>query len=253
MYKIYIDQGHGGKDPGAVGINNVHEADINLSVGKYLDAELKRHGIETMMSRTTDTTKTLETRAAEANAWGADIVCSIHCNAFDKESANGTEVIVYKKGGNAEKVALKVLSQLILTLKTTNRGVKENNSLYILRKTNAPAILCEIGFVTNKTDKEKIDEAHEQKSVAIAICKGICEYFGITYTKEETNMSKFTDIKGHYAEEYINEAANMGIANGVGNNRFEPDGYLTRGQACILIVKVVRYVIQYVIDLLKKG
>ena len=241
--KIYIDAGHGGTDCGAVGVNNVHEADINLSVAKYLDVELKRQGIETMMSRTADTTKKLEVRAAEANKWGADIVCSIHCNAFDKESANGTEVLIYKKGGNAEKVALKVLSQLISALKTTNRGVKENNSLYILRKTNAPAILCEIAFITNKNDKAKIDEAHEQKAVAVAICKGICEYLGITYKKEETNMSKFTDIKGHYAEEYINEAANMGIVSGVGANRFEPDGYLTRGQACILIVKTIRYII----------
>lgn len=60
---------------------------------------------------------------------------------------------------------------------------------------------------------------------------------------EETNMSKFTDIKRHYAEEYINEAANMGIVNGVGNNRFDPDAPLTRGQACIIIIKAIRYII----------
>lgn len=241
--KIYIDAGHGGDDPGAVGINKIEEEDITLPVALYLEAELKRQGISTKMSRTSDSNKTLEVRAAEANQWGADIVCSVHCNAYEKASANGTEVIIYKKGGQAEKIANKVLKQLLSVLKTTDRGVKEDN-LYILRKTVAPAILCEIAFVTNKSDKAKIDEAAEQKAVAVAICKGICAYLGITYKKEEKKVSKKTKFKDEdkmaaWAVDSIKKVSEAGIMNGDGSGYFNPNDKLTRQEAAVIVAKLL--------------
>lgn len=242
--KIYIDAGHGGAEPGAVGINKIEEEDITLPVAKYLEAELKRQGITTKMSRTSDSDKTLSVRATEANNWGADIVCSIHCNAYTKESANGTEVIIYKKGGNAEKIANKVLPQLVSTLKTTNRGVKEDSTLYILRKTNAPAILCEIAFVTNKADKEKIDEAAEQKAVAVAICKGLCSYLGLTYKKEETKVTNKTKFKDEskmssWAVDSIKKVSDAGIMNGDTKDNFNPKANLTREEAAVIVAKLL--------------
>lgn len=242
--KIYIDAGHGGDEPGAVGINKIEEEDITLPVAKYLEAELKRQGITTKMSRTTDSNKTLSVRASEANQWGADIVCSVHCNAYEKASANGTEVIIYKKGGQAEKIASKVLSQLLSVLKTTNRGVKEDASLYILRKTNAPAILCEIAFITNKADKEKIDEAAEQKAVAVAICKGICSYLGITYKKEETkkvNKTKFKDENkmSPWAVDAIKKVSELGIMNGDTSGKFRPKDNITREEIAVVIANLL--------------
>lgn len=238
--KIYIDPGHGGTDPGAVGVANIEEEDITLEVAKYLKVELERQNMSVKMSRTSDASKTLATRAGEANSWGADIVCSVHCNSYDKTSANGTEVLIYKKGGNAEKIANKVLSNLVSTLKTTNRGVKERSDLYILRKTNAPAILCELAFISNKADKEKIDEATEQKACAVAICKGICEYLGITYKGEEKEVEK-KDYIGHWAEDAIEEMVEKEVMVGDGKGTFRPNDAITRAEVAKTISNLLKY------------
>ena len=242
MIKYYIDVGHGGNDPGAIGINNIEEEDINLEVAKYLRTELEWHGINVMLSRTDDTAKKNEVKANEANTWGADVVCSLHCNAYDEEEANGTEVLIYKKGGQAEKLAKKVLSQLLSVLKTTNRGIKERSGLIILKNTVAPAILCEIAFVTNKKDKAKIDEAHEHKAVAIAICKGICEHHGIAYKGEaKVNKTKFKDEDkmSPWAIDFIVKASEAGIMNGDTNGNFRPKDTLTREEAAVIVAKLL--------------
>lgn len=239
MIKIYIDPGHGGTDPGAVGIANIEEKNITLSVAKYLKIELERQKMSVKMSRTTDELKAIATRATEANSWGADIVCSIHCNSFTNASANGTEVLIYKKGGNAEKIANKVLAHLVSVLKTTNRGVKERSDLGILRKTTAPAILCELAFISNKADKVKIDEANEQKACAVAICKGICEYLGITYKGEEKEVKK--DYIGHWAESAIEEMVEKEIMVGDGKGKFRPNDNITRGEVAKLVSNLLKY------------
>ncbi len=244
MTKLYIDVGHGGADCGAVGINNIEEEDINLAVAKYLRTELECQGINVMMSRTDDTAKKNEVKAKEANDWGADAVCSLHCNSYTEEEANGTEVLIFKKGGNAEKLAKKVLSQLLSVLKTTNRGIKERSELTILKNTVAPAILCEIAFLTNKKDKEKIDEANEQKAVAIAICKGICEYFGITYrNREETkvNKTKFKDESkiSKWAINSIVKASEAGVMNGDTDGNFRPKDPVTREELAVVVAKLL--------------
>ena len=239
MIKIYVDPGHGGTEPGAVGVANIEEEDITLAVAKYLKVELERNKMSVKMSRTSDANKTIDTRAAEANSWGADIVCSVHANSFKVESANGTEVLIYKKGGNAEKIANKVLSNLVSTLKTKNRGVKERSDLGILRKTNAPAILCELAFISNKVDKEKIDEATEHKACAVAICKGICEYLGITYKGEEKEMKK--DYVGHWAEKVIDEMVGKKIMVGDGKGTFRPDDGITRAEVAQTISNLLKY------------
>lgn len=231
MAKIYIDAGHGGKDPGAIGVGGVHEADINLSVAKYLQTELKRQGQTIKMSRTGDTTKDLNARPKEANSWGADLVVSIHCNASDKASANGTETFVYKKGGNAEKLANKVQPKLISTLATTDRGVKEGN-LAMVRDTKAPAILIELTFITNQNDCKKVNNAAGQKNCAVAICKGICSYLGLTYKKGETKVAITAkkDYSGHWAEKAIDYVIKQKLMIGDGNGKFRPNDNITRGE-----------------------
>lgn len=238
MTKIYVDAGHGGSDPGAIGIGNVHEADVNLLVAKYLQTELKRQGISVKMSRTTDATKALNDRPKEANKWGADIVVSIHCNAFEKASANGTETLIYKKGGNAEKIAKKVQPNLISVLKTTDRGVKEGN-LAMVRDTKAPAILVELAFVTNKDDCSKLINTTYQKNCAVAICKGICSYLGITYKKEEIKVK--TDYSTHWAKSAIQTVVDKKIMVGDGNGNFRPDDKITRAEVAQTITNLLKH------------
>ena len=224
MAKVYVDAGHGGKDVGAIGIGNVHEADINLNVCKHLQTELQRQGIEVKMCRTTDVFKDLKARTSEANKWGADIVCSVHCNAFKDVTANGTEVFCYKMGGNGEKIATYVQNELLSVLGTKSRGVKEGN-LAMVRDTNAPAILCELGFITNASDCSKI-RANE-KNCAIAICKGICKYLGITY-KGETKVTN--DYSKHWAKKAIEYCIEKKYMVGDGKGKFRPNDKLTRGE-----------------------
>lgn len=230
MVKIYVDAGHGGKDVGAVGIGNVHEADINLTVCKYLQEELKRQGIEVKMCRTTDVYKDLKSRTSEANKWGADIVCSVHCNAFEDASANGTEVFCYKKGGKGEKIATYVQNELLSVLGTKSRGVKEGN-LAMVRDTIAPAILCELGFITNKTDCAKITA--NEKNCAIAICKGICTYLGIKY-KGETKV-KVDNTPDKYAKEAVDWAVKEGILKGDENGNYKLHENVTRQDMLVFL------------------
>jgi N-acetylmuramoyl-L-alanine amidase len=239
MTKVYVDAGHGGTDPGAIGIAKIEEEDITLSVAKYLEAELKRQGISVKMSRTGDTLKSVNVRAKESNNWGADIFCSIHCNSYKEEGANGTETLIYAKGGKAEKIAKKVQSNLVSVLKTNDRGIKVRPDLCVLRDTKAPAFLSEIAFISNKEDKAKVDEATEQKACAIAICKGICSYLGISYkgeVKVATTVKK--DYVGHWAEKAIDYCVEKKYMVGDGKGKFRPNDTLTRAELAQVLYNI---------------
>ena len=235
MTKIYVDAGHGGTDPGAIGVGQVKEADITLKVAKYLCTELERQNIDVKMSRNSDDYKKLSTRTTEANNYGANLVISIHCNAFANATAAGTEVYIYKKGGNAEKLANKVQTNLLSVLGTTNRGVKEGN-LAMVRDTKAPAILCELGFITNKNDCAKLVKSSYQKNCAIAICKAVCSYLNISY-KGETTM----DYNNHWAKDAIEKMIETKIMVGDNQGTFRPDDTITRGEVAQTIVNVLKY------------
>lgn len=242
--KIYVDAGHGGTDPGAIGCGGVRESTITLAVARYLQTELKRQGISVKMSRENNSTKKLATRCSEANNWGANIVISLHCNAYNTQTACGTETYVYKKGSNAEKIANLVQKNLVATLGITNRGVKEGN-LAMVRDTIAPAVLCELAFITNVNDCARVNNATAQKKCAIAICKGICSYLGITYKKEVTNMAKtkFKDESkmSKWAIDSIAEVSNLGIINGDTNGNYRPKDYPTREELAVVMSNLIKY------------
>lgn len=238
--KVYVDAGHGGTDPGAIGINGVKESTITLAVAKYLQTELKRQGITVKMSREKDTAKALATRCNEANKFGANIVVSIHCNAHPKADANGTETFIYKKGGNAEKIANKVQPNLVSTLGTTNRDVKEGN-LAMVRDTKAPAILCELAFITNKNDCAKLTQATHQKKCAVAICKGICSYLGISYKGEAIVSVVTNDYSKHWGAKAIQKMVDTKIMVGDGNGTFRPNDKITRAEVAQTIANLLDY------------
>lgn len=243
--KIYIDPGHGGTDPGATGFG-AQEADIVLTVSKYLQTELKRQGLAVKMSREKDIAKSLSARCSEANTWGADVVVPIHCNAHADASASGTETWIYKTGGNAENLAKKVQPNLVSALGTKNRGIKEGN-LAMVRDTKAPAILIELAFITNKADNAKLVSAAYQKKAAVAICKGICSYLGISY-KEETKKAttkdklkkKFKDASSipAWAEDEVLEVVEKGLMVGDDKGKFNPNATVTRAQLAVILARL---------------
>lgn len=179
LTKAFIDAGHGGDDPGAVG-NGLRECDINLAVAKRVKYHVERHGASVMMSRETDKTVSLQERTDMANKWGAQVFQSIHCNSFSDPSAKGTESFCYnfKYRGLADSVHNQIITK---GLHNANRGVKEAN-FHVLRETAMDASLTEMAFISNTADAQLL--RNKQEEYAICIAKGMLAYMGIKWCDE---------------------------------------------------------------------
>ncbi|EKP95029.1 N-acetylmuramoyl-L-alanine amidase [Thermaerobacter subterraneus] len=184
MPKVYLDPGHGGSDPGAVG-NGLVEKDINLAIARRVRVHLVRHGLAVRMSRTGDQTRPLRARTDEANAWGADVYVSIHCNAYVDESANGFEVWHSVQPGSRSRILARYLVQWLDRLTPlANRGARSRagrggrDYYHVIRESRMPAVIVECGFITNRRDARYLGSASGQAQVAEAIARGLLEYFG---------------------------------------------------------------------------
>ncbi len=157
-YKIMLDPGHGGSDPGASGPSAPHEATLALRCATALKNRIVNEcGGTVKMTRTTDVFISLSSRRSQSVSYDPYIFCSIHLNAFNK-TAKGTETYYYWSTGNSNLLANKVQAQLIANFKTvsgftpTNRGVKYGNLAVIKGSSSVPAILTEGLFVDNTTE-----------------------------------------------------------------------------------------------------
>lgn len=184
--KIYIDQGHNPTNPnaGAEG-NGYREQDITYEVGVLL-AELLRSNpfFEVMLSRNTPTEQlgtsvstSLAQRVNEANEWGANYFISLHANASTNVEASGSEVYVYNYYTPAYYLGERILIGLNEETGLPNRGIFINKSLYVLRRTQMPAVLVEMGYITNPLDAMLMGEYPE--IFAQGIYNGILQYFGL--------------------------------------------------------------------------
>ena len=184
MPKIFIDPGHGGPDPGATG-NNVVEEFVNLNVSLELARLLRNAGFDVRLYRTTSDENVLENknadlrnRAAMANNWGADYFISIHTNSSVRPDASGVEAYVYRLGGSSERLAQSIVDSVSDELGSTNRGVMQAN-FAVLRRTNMPAVLVELGYLTNATEAPNLNSPAWQRAVAEAIFNGIVNDIGL--------------------------------------------------------------------------
>lgn len=184
--KIFIDQGHnpsGTFNSGATA-NGVNESEVNFQVGLYLmnllnedprfEARVSRPNADTVLG--TNNTTSLAERVRLANDWPANYFISIHCNSNPNPAVNGTEVYVYRYYTQAQWLGEQVLDGIVETVGTRDNGVRENPSLYVLRNTKMPAILIEMGYLTNISDAEKLRD--NQYGFAAGIYQGILRYFG---------------------------------------------------------------------------
>lgn len=162
-YRIMIDPGHGGSDPGASGPSAPHEATLALRCAKELQTQItgSKLGGTVKLTRTTDTYISLTARKQQSVSYDPYIFCSIHLNAFNG-TANGTETWYYWSTGNSLKLANKVHAQLISQMGRTNRGVKQNGWTVITGSSSIPAILTEGLFVDNKTEWDLINDNSKQ-------------------------------------------------------------------------------------------
>ncbi len=181
MTKVFIDAGHGGKDPGATG-NGLREKDITLSVGLKVGKILQRHKFDVVYSRTTDVFLSLTERTNRANKANADIFVSIHTNAHNS-NAQGVETFSYPGSKNGAKLAKNIQdSVLSAKLYTKNRGTKTAN-FAVLRQSKMSAALIEMAFITNGQDAAMLK--NRQDEFAEAIAKGILQYFGKQYITDK--------------------------------------------------------------------
>jgi len=220
-YKVIIDAGHGGKDPGASGHSGTKEKMVVLGISQKLKKELSRRGIEVVMTRKKDVFLTLEERTEIASRTDSDIFISIHANASPARKASGIEIYTYrgreaqdmdeqqweknhqlafqqyqmdKSNSELRHVIADMLYQHKLTessiladklikgmtreVRARNRGAKESG-VFVVRNTLIPAVLIEVGFLSNPREERLLKSDDYQKQIAKAIAEGVDHYFGL--------------------------------------------------------------------------
>jgi N-acetylmuramoyl-L-alanine amidase len=184
--RIYIDQGH---NPSAPNTGpewyGLREQDITYRVGQELYSLLQANpAFEARLSRPTPETQlgtsnatSLSTRTNQANSWPADLFLSIHTNASLDTSANGSEALVYRIPSTAASIARDILTSLTRATGLRNRGVIARPGLYVLRRTAMPAVLVEIGFLSNPAEAALMNE--NPRLFAEGIYEGLRAYYGV--------------------------------------------------------------------------
>ena len=177
-YSVVIDPGHGGPDSGAVGINGLKETDVVLDVSKIVTKLLLEKGVIVKMTRNKEEDVDLSPRVDLANKTNSDIFVSIHANASrgKKRYINGIETFYYA-GWRGRLLAEKIQKEVLkVSPGSPDRGVRRGR-YFVIKRTNMPAVLAEIGFVTGRLDARRLEKKIHRRRVAFAIAKGILEYF----------------------------------------------------------------------------
>ena len=171
---VIIDPGHGGPDPGAIGINGLQEKGIVLDIGNQVAASLQRQGIQALLTRADDRDLDLEPRVQMAEQSNATVFVSIHANAISlsRPDISGLETYYHESGLGLAKI----IHQNVLQMTgARDRGVRKAR-FYVLRKTSMPSVLVEVGFVTGRDDASRLSNPAYRTQMADAIARGILQY-----------------------------------------------------------------------------
>jgi N-acetylmuramoyl-L-alanine amidase len=171
---VVIDAGHGGGDPGAIGIGGLREKDVVIDISRQVAQILEQNGVSAIMSRNDDREIDLAPRTQLANRVNANLFVSIHANAINmsRPDVNGIETYYYESG---RRLADYIHSSILNSLNVNDRGVRRAR-FYVLRHTRMPAVLVETGFVTGRDDARMLANAGERSRMAEAIARGILNY-----------------------------------------------------------------------------
>jgi len=181
--KVAIDPGHGGRDPGAIGKLGEKEKDINLEIALKIKSKLEtKHKV--LLTRTEDLFVGLAQRAAMANAWGADVFISIHCNAASNDAAHGWEIWTSPGITGADRLATtiaqewrKAFPKQTMRADWSDGDIDKEAGFTVLMKTRMPAVLIELGFITNRKEAKLLADPRWQEKAAEAIAQGIDGFF----------------------------------------------------------------------------
>ncbi len=175
---VMIDPGHGGKDPGAIGINGIQEKDIILPISQQIGAILEQKGIQVILTRTSDYFVDLAPRVQMAKQANVDLFVSIHANSIgNRPDVNGLETYYFDSG---YRLAQTIHNSVLQSIDIRNRGVRRAR-FYVLRNNPMPAVLVEVGFVTGTIDSPRLATPEYQSQMAQAIAQGILQYIQQNY------------------------------------------------------------------------
>lgn len=184
---VVIDVGHGGNDPGKIGVDYVKEKDVNLQIALCLKAQLQARGVKVILTREDDTclatqgatnkkVSDMHNRVSLINASDADYMISIHQNSYPEAEISGPQVFYYGSSETSKKLAEVIQAQLIADLKPPKeREIKTGNDLYILKNSRCPGVIVECGFLSNPTECGNLQDPEYQQAVAAAIAHAICK------------------------------------------------------------------------------
>lgn len=188
-YCVVVDAGHGGSDPGKVGINQALEKDVNLQIAEKLKAFLEAEDIRVVMTRETDgglydenvsnkKVQDMKRRIAIIEEADPVLVVSIHQNSYQQESVKGAQVFYYAASERSRMLASMIQKEFQVLQPDNRRLEKGNDSYYLLKKTAKPIVIAECGFLSNAEEAEKLVTQEYQERVAWRIHMGIMKYIG---------------------------------------------------------------------------
>ncbi len=184
---VVIDAGHGGSDPGKVGINDQLEKDLNLKIAMLLKDFLQAEGISVVMTRESDQglydegasnkkVQDMKRRLEIIEQADPEIVVSIHQNSYHEEYVKGAQVFYYTTSENSKALAEVIQDQLRVLDPDNRREAKGNDSYFLLKKTAKPIVIVECGFLSNREEAEKLATPLYQERLAWNIHMGIMKY-----------------------------------------------------------------------------
>ncbi len=185
---LIIDPGHGGNDPGKVGVNDALEKDINLAIAQELKNYLEAQGLSVIMTRETDKglysegarnkkREDLNARVDLINSSKALLVVSIHQNSYTQSNCRGAQVFYYENSEKGQKLADSIQRAMLKNVDENNkRVVKANKSYFMLKESSITAAIVECGFLSNPEEADLLNSKEYQVKIAYGIGQGILDY-----------------------------------------------------------------------------
>ncbi|HUT02095.1 MAG TPA: N-acetylmuramoyl-L-alanine amidase [Phycisphaerae bacterium] len=173
--RVVIDPGHGGRQPGAVSVLGGLEKHLVLIIAKRVAKELRKEGVEVLLTRSRDVFVELEDRPAVANRSKADLFVSIHADAWKKPSTRGFTAYVSKSASARSVAAANAIVRRMQTTGTRSKGVRRKD-LIVLVHSKRPAVLVEVGYLTNRWEAARLNTDGYRSQVARAIALGVLDY-----------------------------------------------------------------------------
>jgi N-acetylmuramoyl-L-alanine amidase len=241
--KVVIDPGHGGSDPGAIGVNGIYETTVNHDIAHKLREVLLHKGYEVVMTK--DDLKqymSLADRVESTKTANADLFVSIHANAHPSSSIRGSMVLYYDKDypqrrypaspemtrltPESKRLAQHVLDQLVAAAGTANKGIVPS-AVYVARMGNIPSVLVETAFLSNWEDAAMLADEQVRGKMAEGIAEGIEHYYPVV----------FPDLADHWARQAVIHIRDRGVVEGE-HNYYHPERALTRAEFMTMMSRI---------------